>query len=115
MVYDLPMNKTGLHLQEVECPERPEEVEGQCFVYLLGCSDDSLYCGSTFDLKNRLKEHHSGEAAAWTRKRRPVQLVYYESHESLLEARRREKQLKGWRIQKKLNLINGIWTKKIAS
>jgi len=97
-----------LEVKEVECPE---PVEGEHYVYLLLCSDKSLYCGSTRDLKNRLKEHNSGEAATWTRKRRPVQLVYYEVNNSLLSARRREKQIKGWTVAKKMNLINGIWKK----
>jgi putative endonuclease len=93
---------------EVECPE---PVEGHYYVYLLSCVDSNLYCGSTKNLKNRLQEHNSGEAAVWTKMRRPVKLVYYEAYDSLLSARRREKQIKGWTIQKKTNLIYGIWTK----
>ena len=93
----------------------PEAIKGQFYVYLLQCSDHSLYCGSTINLKNRLKEHNSGEAAAWTNKRRPVKLVYYEVYDSLVSARRREKQIKGWTIKKKLNLINGVWKKQIIS
>jgi len=90
----------------VECPEH---VEGQFYVYLLLCSDTSLYCGSTEDLTNRLNEHNSGEGASWTKIRRPVKLVYFESHKSLLSARRREKQIKGWTTKKKINLITGFW------
>lgn len=89
----------------------PEIVEGQCYLYILSCNDNSFYCGSTFDLKNRIKEHNVGEAAVWTKKRQPVKLVYFEIHDSLLLARRREKQLKGWTRAKKLNLINGFWAK----
>lgn len=88
-----------------------EAVEGQYCVYLLSCSDGSLYCGSTENLKNRIKEHNAGEAAVWTKRRRPVKLVYFETHKSLLDARRREKQIKGWTIAKKMNLIKGIWQK----
>ncbi|MFA5954745.1 MAG: GIY-YIG nuclease family protein [Patescibacteria group bacterium] len=102
------MGKTLQIINEVECPE---PVEGQYFVYLLLCSDLTLYCGSTADLKNRIKEHNSGEAAVWTKSRRPVKLVYSESHDSLLSARQREKQIKGWTIIKKMNLINGSWKK----
>ncbi len=78
--------------KEVECPE---PVEGRYYVYLLLCNDNGLYCGSATNLKNRLKEHIYGEAALWTRMRRPVKLVYSEAHDSLLIARRREKQIKG--------------------
>ncbi len=111
MVYDqlFKMEKTSLKIpNEVECPE---PVEGHYFVYLLQCCDQSLYCGSTSDLKNRLKEHNAGEAAVWTKIRRPTRLVYFETHDSLLSARRREQQIKGWTINKKLNLINGVWKK----
>ena len=90
--------------REVECPERPEGVKGRHYVYLLICKDSSIYCGSTADLKNRLKEHNSGEAALWTKKRRPVKLAYYEACDSLLLARRREKQIKGWTVNKKMRL-----------
>jgi len=102
------MNTSVKIPNEVECPE---PVEGQFYVYLLQCSDQSLYCGSTENIKNRLKEHNSGEAAIWTKMRRPVRLVYFETHGSLLSARQREKQIKGWTIKKKMNLINNIWTK----
>ena len=102
------MNKAFKAPEEVECPEL---VEGTFFVYLLECSDKSIYCGSTFNLKNRLKEHMSGEAAVWTNMRRPIKLVYFETYNSLVLARRREKQIKGWTAEKKKKLINGIWKK----
>jgi predicted GIY-YIG superfamily endonuclease len=41
--------------------------------------------------------------------RRPVKLVYFEAHDSLISARRREKQIKKWTIKKKMNLIIGAW------
>jgi putative endonuclease len=44
-------------------------------VYLIRCSDESLYCGITNNLKNRLAEHNSGRGAKYTRSRRPVELV----------------------------------------
>jgi len=95
------------NIQEVECPE---PVEGAFFVYMLLCKDDSFYCGSTVNVKKSLKEHYSGEASLWTRMRRPVYLIYYESYPSLILARRREEQIKGWTRKKKMNLINGLWT-----
>lgn len=94
--------------QEVECPE---PVEGQWFMYLLECKDNSLYCGSTDNLIRRIHDHNSGIAAQWTKMRKPVQLVYFEIWESLLLARRRELQIKGWSYLKKSNLINGMWGK----
>jgi putative endonuclease len=44
-------------------------------VYLIRCSDDSVYCGITNNLKNRLSAHNLGKGAKYTRSRRPVQLV----------------------------------------
>jgi len=47
----------------------------QWVVYLIRCSDESLYCGITNNLKNRLIAHNSGRGAKYTRFRRPVELV----------------------------------------
>jgi putative endonuclease len=44
-------------------------------VYLIRCADESLYCGITNNLKNRLIAHNSGRGAKYTRSRRPVELV----------------------------------------
>ncbi|MDF1592088.1 MAG: GIY-YIG nuclease family protein [Desulfobacterales bacterium] len=44
-------------------------------VYLLRCSDNSLYCGVTNNLETRLAAHNSGKAAKYTRFRLPVELV----------------------------------------
>jgi len=48
-------------------------------VYLIRCSDESLYCGITNNLKNRLEAHNSGRGAKYTRSRRPVKLVIVSS------------------------------------
>jgi len=47
----------------------------QWIVYLIRCSDESLYCGITNNLENRLIAHNSGRGAKYTRSRRPVELV----------------------------------------
>ena len=47
-------------------------------VYILRCSDGSLYCGWTNDLERRLAAHNSGKGAKYTRSRRPVELMYTE-------------------------------------
>jgi putative endonuclease len=52
----------------------------QWYVYLLRCSDQSLYCGVTTDLIRRVKEHNtSSKGAKYTRVRRPVALAYSET------------------------------------
>jgi len=52
-----------------------EDNKGYC-VYILSCSDDSLYTGITCDLDRRLSDHKLGRGAQWTRKRRPVDLAF---------------------------------------
>ena len=47
----------------------------QWVVYLIRCSDESLYCGITNNLKNRLTVHDSGKGAKYTRSRRPIEFV----------------------------------------
>lgn len=47
----------------------------QWVVYLIRCSDESLYCGITNNLKNRLTVHNSGKGAKYTRSRRPLEFI----------------------------------------
>lgn len=75
------------------------------FVYILRCSDRSLYVGSTDDLELRLRRHDEGRGATFTARRRPVALAYSESHRTRLDARRREAQIKHWTAAKKEALI----------
>ncbi|MDD2917040.1 MAG: GIY-YIG nuclease family protein [Candidatus Gracilibacteria bacterium] len=63
--------------------------------YILRCSDDSLYTGSTNDMEKRLHEHnHLKSGAHYTKIRRPVELVYTESFGTISEARKREYAIK---------------------
>ena len=78
------------------------------FVYMLRCGDDSYYVGVATDVKDRVKEHNAGQGCTYTKRRRPVELVYVEPHEDYASARRREAQLKGWRREKKEWLIDGF-------
>ncbi|CAB1079449.1 COG2827: putative endonuclease containing a URI domain [Olavius algarvensis Delta 1 endosymbiont] len=49
--------------------------ENNWVVYLVRCSDNSLYCGVTNDVHRRLQAHNSGRGARYTRSRRPVELI----------------------------------------
>ena len=49
--------------------------ENNWVVYLVRCSDKSLYCGISNDVHRRLKEHNTGRGAKYTRSRRPVELI----------------------------------------
>ena len=77
------------------------------FLYILKCSDNSYYVGTTSDLEQRLLAHNEGRAAAYTTIRRPVRLVYSEEYDSIEKARARERQVKRWTRAKKEALISG--------
>ena len=74
-------------------------------VYILECSDRSLYTGITNDLVKRLDAHVSGTASKYTRSRLPVRLVYEEYHRSRPEALKREMMIKEMKRADKLDLI----------
>ena len=77
-------------------------------IYILQCADDSFYVGCTNDLKKRLQQHNNSKwGAHYTKIRRPVILKYSEEFQTLKEARQRETEIKGWRREKKLTLIEG--------
>lgn len=76
------------------------------YVYLLSCSDDTLYCGITNDLERRLNQHNRGRAGAkYTRARRPVRLVYTRQFPDRAGAARFEYQLKQLDRAQKLKLL----------
>ena len=74
-------------------------------MYILECSDGSYYTGSTKELEMRLAQHQAGVGAKHTSKRLPVKLVYVEEYERIDDAFYREKQVQGWRREKKEALI----------
>lgn len=75
------------------------------FVYLLRCSDGSLYTGVTTDITRRCRQHNARTASRYTRTRRPVALVYQEAAVNRSLALKREAQIKGYsRRQKELLL-----------
>ena len=75
------------------------------YVYLLRCSDDTLYCGWTTDPEARLAVHNSGKGAKYTRSRLPVELVWQEAYEDRHEALSREWHIKRMTRGEKLKLI----------
>lgn len=75
------------------------------YTYILRCGDESLYTGWTNDLEKRFAAHSAGKGCKYTRARLPVELVYYEEHETKEEAMRREWQIKQLTRMEKLALI----------
>ena len=79
------------------------------WTYLLECSDGSYYVGSTVDLDRRVAQHEAGEGAVYTRRRRPVRLVWAGQFERIDEAFAFEKRVQGWNRRKRRALIEGRW------
>ncbi len=77
------------------------------WVYILRCADDSYYVGSARDLEGRINQHAIGKAEAYTKRRRPLTLVWAQECENIGEAFELERQIKGWRRDKRLALIEG--------
>ena len=77
------------------------------FMYILECSDRSLYVASTRDLDRRLSQHNEGEGAEYTRHRLLVRLLYSEHYSRIENAFLREKQVRGWGRAKRLALVKG--------
>ena len=77
-------------------------------VYMVRCSDGTLYAGITNDLKKRIEAHNSGkDGARYTRSRRPVKLVYSEQVESKSAAAKLEYQIKKLPREKKELIVKG--------
>lgn len=75
------------------------------YIYILLCSDNTLYTGWTNDLEARICSHNSGTGAKYTKTRLPVKLVYSEILETKSEALKREYEIKKLSRKKKLELI----------
>lgn len=76
------------------------------YVYILKCSDGTLYTGYTNNLEKRIKVHNSGKGAKYTRCRLPVQLVYFEEYNTKSEATKREYAIKQLTRENKIKLIS---------
>jgi putative endonuclease len=78
------------------------------YLYILRCADHSYYVGTTRDeLEKRMAEHQAGHFGGYTAKRRPVELVYHQRFDLVTDAIAAERQVKGWRREKKEALIRG--------
>lgn len=75
------------------------------YIYIVRCSDGSLYTGWTNDLEKRIKDHNEGRGAKYTRSRRPVVLAYYEEFATKEEAMSREWAIKQMPRSKKEEII----------
>lgn len=94
-------------MTEIQNIEKPRVSGRSWFVYIVRCADHSLYTGVTTDIERRLKEHNNSRklAAAYTRSRRPVTLMYKEMVSSRSIALKREYEIKQMSSRSKELLI----------
>jgi len=79
------------------------------FTYIMSSNNNStLYIGVTNDLERRVAEHKSGSGSVFTKKYHCHKLVYFESFSDIEQAIAREKQLKGWKRERKDALIDSM-------
>ncbi|PIQ66477.1 MAG: hypothetical protein COV96_01340 [Candidatus Zambryskibacteria bacterium CG11_big_fil_rev_8_21_14_0_20_42_18] len=77
------------------------------FVYIIECSDRSLYTGITNDLGRRFDEHKNGNGGHYTNAKKVERILYTEEYSSRSSALKRESQIKKWTRAKKEALIDG--------
>lgn len=82
----------------------PDPSEPPWFLYIVECCDGSLYTGITNDITKRVQKHNDGKGASYTKTRRPVKLLYYESCANRSAALIRECAVKALPREKKLEL-----------
>ena len=75
------------------------------FVYIILCSDGSLYTGSSSNPNARFSDHKDGKGGKYTRSHKPVKRVYLEELNSKSDALKRESQIKGWSRAKKITIL----------
>lgn len=76
------------------------------YTYMVRCKDGSFYIGWTNHLEKRIEAHNSGNGAKYTKSRRPVELVYYETFRTKQEAMSREYHLKQLTHEQKQELLD---------
>jgi len=79
------------------------------YVYMVLCSDGTIYTGHTDNLEARLRAHNDGRFRGYTYTRRPVRLIFHDQFRTRDDAFRAERQIKGWSRDKKPALANGDW------
>ena len=78
----------------------------RAYVYMLRCSDSSLYCGWTYDVAKRLEAHNAGRGSRYTRSRLPVELAAVFEMPDQSKARSEEARIKQLTREQKLELIS---------
>jgi putative endonuclease len=104
--------KTTVYKVDLILSLSKDEVVHGAWVYILRCSDGMYYVGSHRgdDPQSRASEHNAGlDPKAFTYKRRPVEVVWAEHFDLIVDAIAAERRLKGWSRAKKEAVIRGDW------
>ena len=83
-------------------------MERSFFVYIVSSRSGTLYIAMCNNIERRMFEHKSGEFEGFASKYHCNRLVYFERFDEVINAINREKQLKGWRREKKVALIEAM-------
>jgi putative endonuclease len=78
------------------------------FVYIMTNLSKTLYIGVTNNLERRVLEHKNKTIPGFTKKYNITRLVYFETTSDIKTAIAREKQIKGWKRTRKIEIINSI-------
>ncbi|MBI5614022.1 GIY-YIG nuclease family protein [Candidatus Gottesmanbacteria bacterium] len=78
------------------------------YLYIAQCNDKTLYTGITTDVHRRELEHNTNnkKGAKSLRHKRPIKIIYVEKFTSQHEARKRESDIKSWKREYKLKVVN---------
>jgi putative endonuclease len=75
------------------------------YVYILLCSDNSLYTGYSDNPDQRFIDHKNGKGAKYTRSHPPIKIIYTEKYETKSEAMKREAEIKSWTRKEKIEKL----------
>ena len=89
------------------------QCESKWYVYILRCADQTLYTGITNCLQQRLRAHNAGKGAKYTKGRRPVHLLYWETCTDKSAALKREAAIKKMKRAEKLLLCTSAEEKQL--
>ena len=104
-------NRRGLAVRNPYGPLECRSVRPSCrvfFVYILSSLSGTLYVGISNNVQRRSAEHSIGSDKSFTSRYSIDRLVYFETFSDVVRAIAREKQIKGWRREKKIALIKSM-------
>lgn len=97
-----------INYKEVRSVTKQNNFMNQYYVYIMTNKSKTLYTGVTNNLNRRVYEHKNKLLPGFTAKYNITKLVYYEIFNDINQAISREKQIKGWLRQKKIDLIESL-------